>query len=122
MGAEAPELNPALQSLDARSFSIDSREVQAGDVFFALSQPDYRLNRFNGDFEDATVYVPSAFAKGALACVVRRDRFEEHFTKLAEFEDRLIFVKDAITALQDTCSRRFSRMEQAGRCRYGKRR
>jgi len=101
MDAEAAEMNPALQSLDVRSFSIDSREVQAGDVFFALSQPDYQLNGFNGDFEDATVYVPSAFAKGAVACVVRRDRFEEHFTKLVEFEDRLIFVEDAVVALQD---------------------
>lgn len=101
MDASAPELNPALQSLDIRSFSIDSREVQAGDIFFALSQPDYQLNGFNGDFEDATVYVPSAFEKGAAACVVRRDRFEEHFTELAKFEDRLIFVEDAVVALQD---------------------
>src|SRR5690606_10617158 len=91
MNAEAAELTPALQSLDIRSFSIDSREVQAGDVFFALSQPDYRNNGFNGDFEDATRYVVPAFAKGAVACVVRRDRFDEHHAELEPFTDRLIF-------------------------------
>jgi UDP-N-acetylmuramoyl-tripeptide--D-alanyl-D-alanine ligase len=101
MNAEAAEPTPALQSLDIRSFSIDSREVQAGDVFFALSQPDYSNNGFNGDFEDATRYVVSAFEKGAVACVVRRDRFEEHRADLEPFADRLIFVEDTVRALQN---------------------
>ena len=100
MNAEAPKLNPALPEREVTNFAIDSRDVKAGDVFFALSQPDYRNNGFNGDFDDATPFVPDAFATGAAACVVRRDRFEEHHTALGQFEDRLIFVEDAIRALQ----------------------
>lgn len=100
MGAEAPAADPALSEREVVSFVIDSREVQAGDVFFALSQPDYSNNGFNGDFDDATVFVASAFEKGAISCVVRRDRFKEHRKTLGEFEDRLIFVDDAIAALQ----------------------
>ncbi|HUR98512.1 MAG TPA: UDP-N-acetylmuramoyl-tripeptide--D-alanyl-D-alanine ligase [Pyrinomonadaceae bacterium] len=101
MNAEAPKMIPALPEREVTNFAIDSRDVKAGDVFFALSQPDYKNNGFNGDFDDATPFVPSAFEKGALACVVRVDRFNEHATTLGEFEDRLIFVDDAIKALQD---------------------
>ena len=101
MNAAAPKMNPALPERETRTFAIDSRDVRAGDVFFALSQPDYQNNGFNGDFDDATPFVPGAFEKGATACVVRRDRFEEHRDLLAQFEDRLIFTDDAIKALQD---------------------
>lgn len=100
MHAVAPKLDPALPEREITHFAIDSRDVTAGDVFFALSQPDYRNNGFNGEFEDATPYVPSAFGKGAAACVVRSDRFAEHRSALAEFEDRLILVEDAIKSLQ----------------------
>ena len=89
MNATAPALDPALRQREVGSFAIDSREVCPGDVFFALSQPEYRNNGFNGDFEDSTVYVPAAFEKGAVACVVRRDRFEEHKSDLEGFRDRL---------------------------------
>lgn len=101
MNAAAPKMDPALPERESTSFAIDSRDVKAGDVFFALSQPDYKNNGFNGDFDDATPFVPSAFEKGAVACVVRRDRFEEHRDALAEYEDRLIFADDAIRALQE---------------------
>ncbi len=100
MGAETPRIEPALMARDVVSFVIDSREIKAGDVFFALSQPEYKNNGFNGDFDDATVYVKSSLEKGAIAAVVRRDRFEEHRTELEPFADRLIFVDDAIAALQ----------------------
>lgn len=100
MNAAAPDLDPALRQREVGSFAIDSRECRSGDVFFALSQPEYRNNGFNGDFDDSTKYVPDAFAKGAAACVLRRDRFDEHGPRLAEFRDRLIFVDDAIAALQ----------------------
>lgn len=92
--------DPALLQREVASFVIDSREVKAGDVFFALSQPEYSNNCFNGDFVDATRFVRSAIESGAIACVVRPDRFEEHRDALAEFADRLIFVDDAIVALQ----------------------
>ena len=101
MNAAAPKLNPALPEREITSFAIDSRDVKAGDVFFALSQPDYKNNGFNGDFDDATPFVPSAFEKGAVACVVRHDRFEENRELLAGFEEQLIFTDDAIRALQD---------------------
>lgn len=100
IGADASNIKPALLDSEVDSFVIDSREVGAGKVFFALSQPEYKNNGFNGDFEDSTAYVSSAFENGALACVVRRDRFEEHFAELDKFTDRLIFVDDSIAALQ----------------------
>ena len=100
MNADASGFDPALLSADVRTFSIDSREVQAGDVFFAPSQPDYKNNCFNGHFENSHKYVPSAFAKGAIAAVVRPDRYEDHRGELEKFYDRLLFVEDAILALQ----------------------
>ena len=100
MNADADGINPALQAAQVKTFSIDSREVKAGDVFFALSQPEYKNNCFNGDFEDSTKYVASAFEKGAIAAVVRHDRFEEHRAELEKYKDKLLFVKDAILALQ----------------------
>ncbi|MGE3466944.1 MAG: UDP-N-acetylmuramoyl-tripeptide--D-alanyl-D-alanine ligase [Pyrinomonadaceae bacterium] len=100
MNASTGKLDPALLNSEVGSFAIDSREVGLGTVFFALSQPDYRNNGFNGDFEDATVYVPSAFDKGAAASVVRRDRFEEHKTELSKFADQIVLVDDAIAAFQ----------------------
>jgi UDP-N-acetylmuramoyl-tripeptide--D-alanyl-D-alanine ligase len=100
MNADASRLKPALLQTEVRSFTIDSRESQAGAVFFALSQPEYKNNCFNGDFVDSTRYVPSAFEKDAVAAVVRRDRFEEHRAELEKFQDRLIFTDDAIVAFQ----------------------
>ncbi|MCO6510819.1 MAG: UDP-N-acetylmuramoyl-tripeptide--D-alanyl-D-alanine ligase [Aridibacter famidurans] len=98
--APASEFNPALLDIEVNSFATDSREVKAGDLFFAFSQPEFANNCFNGEFLDATRFVPSAFEKGAVACVVRKDRFEEHGEELSRFEDRLIFADDAIAAFQ----------------------
>lgn len=101
MKAAAPQLDPALQDREIGSIVIDSREVRAGDVFFALSQPDYANNGFNGDFEDATKYVVQSLENGAEACVVRHDRFDEHRADLEQYIDRLVFVDDTIKALQN---------------------
>src|SRR5829696_4217838 len=101
MDAVVTQLDPALYDREIASIVIDSREVRAGDVFFALSQPDYANNGFNGDFEDATKYVVQSFEKGAAAGVVRHDRFEEHRSELEPYADRLVFVDDPIQALQD---------------------
>ncbi|MBK7935179.1 MAG: UDP-N-acetylmuramoyl-tripeptide--D-alanyl-D-alanine ligase [Acidobacteria bacterium] len=100
INGDAPLLDPALSEREVTNFVIDSREVKAGDVFFALSQPEYKANGFNGDFDDSTKYAASALASGAVAAVVRRDRFDEHEEDLKQFEDRLIFVDDAIAAFQ----------------------
>ena len=67
MKADASTLDPALRSREVGSFAIDSREVSAGDIFFALSQPEYRNNGFNGDFDDSTRYVRTALEQGATA-------------------------------------------------------
>ncbi len=100
MNADASKLNPALLDTEVNSFVIDSRQVKAGEMFFALSQPDYKKNCFNGDFEDSHKYIPSAFEKKAETCVARLDRFLVHQEILEKFQDRLIFVDDAILALQ----------------------
>jgi UDP-N-acetylmuramoyl-tripeptide--D-alanyl-D-alanine ligase len=100
MEADSSVLNPALLAVEVSSFAIDSREVQAGEVFFALSQPDYKNNCFNGDFADSHIYVPQAFALGAVCCVVRPDRYEEHKAILEPFSDKLLFVDDCILAYQ----------------------
>jgi len=100
MNGAAPKLDPALLTSEVGSFAIDSREVERGGVFFALSQPDYRNNGFNGDFDDATVHVVSAFERGASLCVVRTDRFEEHSKVLEVYRDRLVLVDDVIATFQ----------------------
>ncbi len=101
MGAVAPGIDPALKEREVANFVIDSREIEAGDVFFALSQPEYRENGFNGEFDDATVYVKPSIEKGAVAAVVRRDRFAEHADELEPLKDKLIFAEDVIKALQN---------------------
>jgi len=100
LGGNAPQFAPASADREVTSFVIDSREVKAGDVFFALSQPEYAANGFNGDFVDSTVFAAAALRNGAVAAVVREDRFAEHAGDLSAFADRLIFVDDCIAALQ----------------------
>ncbi len=100
MNGDAPALDPALREREVGSFAIDSREVKPGDVFFALSQPEYKDNGFNGDFEDSTRFVTSALESGAIVFVARKDRYSEH--QLERYGDRAILVDDAIAALQRT--------------------
>ncbi len=100
MEADASRLNPALFDADVESFVIDSRETEAGNVFFTFSQPDFTNNCFNGDFADGAAYAAAAFEKGALACVIRPDKYEEFRPALENFFDRLIFSEDAIAAFQ----------------------
>jgi UDP-N-acetylmuramoyl-tripeptide--D-alanyl-D-alanine ligase len=89
-----------LYDRDVDHFVIDSRDVRAGSLFFDLTQPDYANNGFNGDFDDATKFVRSAFENGAAAAVVRRNRFEEHREALKDFEGRIVQVDDVIAAFQ----------------------
>src|ERR1043165_6777263 len=77
-------------------FSIDSRSIGAGELFFALSQQDYARAGFNGDFVDAHRFIGDALASGAVAAVARKD----HAADLESVKDRLLFVDDAIAALQ----------------------
>lgn len=100
MDANASKLNPALLQTEVQSFAIDSREVRAGEVFFAFSQPEFADNCFNGEFQDAHKFIPSAFERGASVCVARADKFAEHREILEPFGDRIVFVEDAIVAFQ----------------------
>lgn len=99
INADANGISSALLTEEVKGFSIDSRTTASGEVFFALAQPDYKNHGFNGDFEDAHKFVPSAFEQGAIAAVVRDDKLAEH-EFLQNFRGRLLVVKDGIAALQ----------------------
>ncbi|HZH30303.1 MAG TPA: UDP-N-acetylmuramoyl-tripeptide--D-alanyl-D-alanine ligase [Pyrinomonadaceae bacterium] len=82
-------------------FSIDSRTVAEGELFFALSPEDYRRHFFTAtSFDDAHRFIPAAFERGAAAVVARRERIERD-AELQAFGDRLLLVDDVIEALQD---------------------
>lgn len=98
MDADTNRLRPELFDKEIFDFSIDSRTTESGELFFALSQPDYERAGFNGQFADAHDFIQSAFARGAIAAVARRDRVSD--TKLEGLVDRLLIVDDAIAALQ----------------------
>ncbi|HTH51775.1 MAG TPA: Mur ligase family protein, partial [Pyrinomonadaceae bacterium] len=101
MAAEpSAQMDPASLESEVGSFAIDSREVETGGIFFALSQPEYKENGFNGEFEDSTRYAAAAIEAGAVAVVLRRNRFEEHRSELAAVSNKLIFADDVIAAFQ----------------------
>ncbi len=104
MDADTNRLRPELFDKEILDFSIDSRTTESGELFFALSQPDYERAGFNGQFADAHNFIQSAFARGAIAAVARRDRVTSD-PKLEGLVDRLLIVDDAIAALQ-TLARR----------------
>ena len=104
MGANGDSLSAKLFDKQIADFSIDSRSIGAGELFFALSQKDYVRAGFNGSFADGHEFIPGAFARGALAAVARADRVQGDQT-LEAFKDRLLLVDDAIAALQ-TLARR----------------
>ena len=63
MGVAAPGAADAARQLVG--VSIDSRTVRAGELFFAV----------RGERHDGHEFVPEAFAAGAAAAVVSRERF-----------------------------------------------
>jgi UDP-N-acetylmuramoyl-tripeptide--D-alanyl-D-alanine ligase len=69
----------------ARGYSIDSRTIQPGDLFFAVK----------GERLDGHDFVARALAKNAVAAVVRRDQL----TRFPE-KKRLLLVDDTLVALQ----------------------
>lgn len=81
-------------------FSIDSRTVVAGQLFFALSPEDYRRHYFTANtFDDAHRFIPTALERGAAAVVARRERVESD-AQLHGFRPQLLLVDDVIEALQ----------------------
>src|SRR5438128_1820993 len=99
MGAIADELSAELFDKKITDFSIDSRAVKAGEIFFALSQEDYARAGFNGSFAEGHQYIKDAFDRGAIAAVARADRISGDRALMA-LQDRLLLVPDAIAALQ----------------------
>lgn len=99
MGADAGCVSAELFDKQIIDYSIDSRSVGAGELFFALSQKDYSRAGFNGEFADAHKFIGDAFSRGAIAAVARTDRVEGD-PELERFRDRLLLVDDAIAALQ----------------------
>ena len=104
MGADTAGLGAALFDKQISGFSIDSRSVGAGELFFALSQKDYTRAGFNGEFVDAHQFIAGAFASGAIAAVARKDRVTGD-PELEAIRDRLVLVDDAIAALQQLAHR-----------------
>jgi UDP-N-acetylmuramoyl-tripeptide--D-alanyl-D-alanine ligase len=99
MGATAVALRPGLFDKEIEGFSIDSRTTGEGELFFALSQPDYETAGFNGAFADGHKFIWQAFERGAIAAVGRHDRVAGD-DELEPFRDRLLPADDAIAALQ----------------------
>lgn len=99
MGADATSVSAEMFDNQIIDYSIDSRSVGAGELFFALSQQDYARAGFNGEFVDAHRFIGDAFDRGAIAAVARSDRVigDSHLEAL---KDRLLLVDDAIAALQ----------------------
>ena len=104
MGANVEALSPEMFDKQINDFSIDSRSVGAGELFFALSQKDYVRAGFNGEFADGHQFIAPALAAGALAAVARVDRVRDDL-QLESITDRLLLVEDAIAALQELAHR-----------------
>src|SRR2546430_9251639 len=99
MGATTDGLGAELFDKQIIDFSIDSRTARAGELFFALSQPDYERAGFNGTFADAHNFIAGALERGAIAAVARRERVHGH-ADMQSLVDRLLVVDDVIAGLQ----------------------
>jgi len=69
----------------AQAYSIDSRTIGAGELFFAVK----------GERLDGHDYVGASLDKGAIAAVVRKDELHRYAEK-----KRLLAVEDTLAALQ----------------------
>jgi UDP-N-acetylmuramoyl-tripeptide--D-alanyl-D-alanine ligase len=111
MGATTEGARAEFFDKEIVDFSIDSRTAEDGELFFALSQPDYERAGFNGTFADAHDFISQALARGAVAAVARRERVAGD-KRLQALSDRLLLVEDVIAALQTLARRVY---EQWGR-------
>src|SRR5499433_2547198 len=99
---------PEIFDKEISDYSIDSRTVRDGELFFALSQPDYERAGFNGTFADAHEFIGEALSCGAIAAVARRERVGRD-PGLQKLADRLLLVDDAIAALQTLARKVYER-------------
>ena len=72
-------------SAEAFAYSIDSRSIKAGELFFAVK----------GERLDGHDFVEQALANGAVAAVIRRDEARRYSD-----QRRLLLVEDTLSALQ----------------------
>src|SRR5882762_8534952 len=98
MGATTDGLRAEFFDKEIIDFSIDSRTAGEGELFFALSQPDYERAGFNGTFADAHDFIAQALTNGAIAAVARRQSVAGD-ERLPALTDRLLLVDDVIAAL-----------------------
>jgi UDP-N-acetylmuramoyl-tripeptide--D-alanyl-D-alanine ligase len=73
----------------AQAYSIDSRTIQPGELFFAVK----------GERLEGHDYVEKALENGALAAVVRKDQLSRY-----SFHGKLLAVEDTLVALQRLAS------------------
>ncbi len=99
MNASVASTRAGILDGEIKGFSLDSRSIAAGELFFALLQDDYTRAGFNGTFADSHDFIAEALASGAIAAVARRSRVEKD-EKLGAMRDRLLLVDDVIGALQ----------------------
>ncbi len=74
----------------AQGYSIDSRTVQPGELFFAVK----------GERLDGHDFVEQALARGAVAAVVRKDQASRYMFGDEHDSHRLLAVDDTLLALQ----------------------
>ncbi len=84
---------PAQRNSVASGYSIDSRTISAGDLFFAI----------HGEVMNGHDFVSAALAAGAVAAVIARSevhRFATPEFSSSELKDRLLVVEDTLQGLQ----------------------
>jgi UDP-N-acetylmuramoyl-tripeptide--D-alanyl-D-alanine ligase len=91
LGAVAPE---SLGEREPLGYSIDSRTIRAGDVFFAI----------RGEYHDGHQFVADVLNQGAMAVVVSRDFQLAQADRLRNDHAMLIGVDDTLAALQQLAS------------------
>ena len=89
---EAPASVPNAGALVATGYSIDSRTAAPGDLFFAV----------RGERHDGHDFVASAFARGAVAALVSRERVAT--LPDAALAHPLLIAEDPLAAMQSLAS------------------
>ena len=93
IAATGPQDLPAFDlSAIAQGYSIDSRTIQPGELFFAVK----------GDRFDGHDFVESAFARGAVGAVIRRDQLSRYSApkNLLAADDTLVALQTLATAVR----------------------
>ena len=87
MAGAAPPPGQNLHAAVAQGYSIDSRTVEPGEIFFAI----------RGEARDGHDFIDAAFVRGALAAIASRGP--------GKHRDRLLLVSDPRAALQQLASK-----------------